>query len=965
MNLETRTGTERNQLFVNREHAMVRLNAALQTPQERAFLREHQTSMVKALHDFLGGGRTSGYMNEPWGAGKSLVMASLADIIGVKTVILSPTQLILEGTYKEAKKFTPQLSIGNFYSSEKDLSKQVVNTTYQSMLRLLENGEGEFNPEDVGLLFLDESDLSLGEKRHSIFRRFPNALKIGMTATPYFDPLFGLMQRGLVDEKEEWTGLYTNRIHEMSLEEAIEREIAVPIDFHLVKTHLVVPKIQVMSNGEYSPSDLRRYLDQRARNALAVAMIAGVDHLPRGINISNEQRDQVNEIHQKIRGKRTVIFAIDIDHAEQLKEEVINAGVVAETVHSHVPRGKINNLILPSHETGKIPVLIGVDILGRGWNSPETEVGMFLRPTPSGILAGQQLGRVIRPSHPTGKTTATAVQMVDQFARIGNTPVLLPDILNPEYVLRGTQSGAKPTERKVTDPRGKVIFSFSGININSIFENARSRDIIQKRLTQGSIEETAKLFDSLVDEVQKDSDLLLGIYELFQKICYKLPERILIEAQNKALQAVASIDTNTRRLGEKAFLLLTMKTLITVVDAYFVDGIDNETDKEEMILGAINGVVSKLKEGLRPNAQISQQINYAARDGVAEYLSIKDGIRPNWIRTPADRRLILGKIKNALGELKELNKDQVENLAREINEETQIPLEEVRDYLNINFAQYPSDTNGRQNHIGENVVFEEAQKQILKKDMLKVLSTLNARERIILELRFGLLGKIERTLREIGYTLGLNAETIRQLETKALRKLRHPSRKKFIESYLYPDGQEAAEEFRLRREEEKRTMEKSRKYTIDRIDFGKEEVNQQLKAIGIRQIGDFFSASPQEISEGWPGEKSHLINAVQIVLGILKDPSFQDMGYITEAVIYRGNMDDVLKTLEVEEASAIGMLGEFRRATNLSNETLLNLWKHSGISSKKWIIQTEELRNNAHKKIFDYAVTELKGFFQL
>jgi RNA polymerase primary sigma factor len=65
-----------------------------------------------------------------------------------------------------------------------------------------------------------------------------------------------------------------------------------------------------------------------------------------------------------------------------------------------------------------------------------------------------------------------------------------------------------------------------------------------------------------------------------------------------------------------------------------------------------------------------------------------------------------------------------------------------------------------------------------------VLGTLNPREQKVLELRFGLRDGRTRTLEEVGKEFGVTRERIRQIEAKALRKLRHPSRSKRLRDYL-------------------------------------------------------------------------------------------------------------------------------------------------------------------------------------
>ncbi|TAK35641.1 MAG: RNA polymerase sigma factor RpoD [Chloroflexota bacterium] len=79
---------------------------------------------------------------------------------------------------------------------------------------------------------------------------------------------------------------------------------------------------------------------------------------------------------------------------------------------------------------------------------------------------------------------------------------------------------------------------------------------------------------------------------------------------------------------------------------------------------------------------------------------------------------------------------------------------------------------------------EVASRQLLKEQVSKLLDSLTPRERRVLELRFGLINGQDRTLEEVGYELGVTRERIRQIEAKALRKLRHPSRSKKLRDFF-------------------------------------------------------------------------------------------------------------------------------------------------------------------------------------
>jgi len=79
---------------------------------------------------------------------------------------------------------------------------------------------------------------------------------------------------------------------------------------------------------------------------------------------------------------------------------------------------------------------------------------------------------------------------------------------------------------------------------------------------------------------------------------------------------------------------------------------------------------------------------------------------------------------------------------------------------------------------------DEAAIVLLREQIREVLAFLNEREREVIEMRFGLLDGMDHTLEEVGTEFGVTRERIRQIEAKALRKLRHPTRSRFLRDYL-------------------------------------------------------------------------------------------------------------------------------------------------------------------------------------
>jgi len=132
--------------------------------------------------------------------------------------------------------------------------------------------------------------------------------------------------------------------------------------------------------------------------------------------------------------------------------------------------------------------------------------------------------------------------------------------------------------------------------------------------------------------------------------------------------------------------------------------------------------------------------------------------------------------------------------AEEIAEEMNLPVEKVRDILKI--AQEPVSLETpigeeEDSHLGDFIEDEGASEPseaasftLLKEQLMTVLDTLTPREKKVLELRFGILDGRTRTLEEVGKEFNVTRERIRQIEAKALRKLRHPSRSKKLRDFL-------------------------------------------------------------------------------------------------------------------------------------------------------------------------------------
>ena len=162
------------------------------------------------------------------------------------------------------------------------------------------------------------------------------------------------------------------------------------------------------------------------------------------------------------------------------------------------------------------------------------------------------------------------------------------------------------------------------------------------------------------------------------------------------------------------------------------------------------------------------------------------------IRIPVHLVESINRVKKTAGEL--LRKNGREPTAEEIAAQLEMEPARVRELLQL--AQEPVSL---ETPVGEEadahledfiqdeeagVPVDEAGRQLLRRELMNVLKSLTPREERVLTLRFGLEDGQARTLEELGKEFNVTRERIRQIEAKALRKLRHPSRAKRLRDYL-------------------------------------------------------------------------------------------------------------------------------------------------------------------------------------
>jgi len=262
-------------------------------------------------------------------------------------------------------------------------------------------------------------------------------------------------------------------------------------------------------------------------------------------------------------------------------------------------------------------------------------------------------------------------------------------------------------------------------------------------LRTATVQELASLFGRITDEAE-EAKPEIGTYDLLKTIAASVSKTAPKEAQERALQAALEGDAEEKEDGQKVLLLLlNAKTLVGVVDRFCKRGAARKEERDELIMTAIVAVLEKLSS-LKSNQSFATQVgNIASRS-----IEIAIAERDNVPLTQVLKRVSPGGY-----------------------------LPHRADAKSVLAALSEQEEEGRE-------PFETAARRILKEGVEDVLSTLTPRERRVLQLRFGLDDGRNRTQEEVGREFGVRRERIHEIETKALRKLRHPSRSRKLKPYF-------------------------------------------------------------------------------------------------------------------------------------------------------------------------------------
>lgn len=258
-------------------------------------------------------------------------------------------------------------------------------------------------------------------------------------------------------------------------------------------------------------------------------------------------------------------------------------------------------------------------------------------------------------------------------------------------------------------------------------------------------------------------------------------EKEEIQAEIKALQ----LDVDRGSDAKKRLAEANLRLVVSIAKRYVGRGMLFLDLIQEGNLGLIKAVE---KFDYRKGYKFSTYATWWIRQAITR--AIADQART--IRIPVHMVETINKLIRASRQLlQELGREPT---PEEIAEEMKMPVERVREILKISQEPVSLETpigEEEDSHLGDfikddnvPVPADAATFTLLKEQLEEVLGTLTEREQKVLTLRFGLEDGRARTLEEVGKEFNVTRERIRQIEAKALRKLRHPSRSRKLKDYL-------------------------------------------------------------------------------------------------------------------------------------------------------------------------------------
>ncbi|NMC35637.1 RNA polymerase sigma factor RpoD [Candidatus Beckwithbacteria bacterium] len=360
----------------------------------------------------------------------------------------------------------------------------------------------------------------------------------------------------------------------------------------------------------------------------------------------------------------------------------------------------------------------------------------------------------------------------------------------------------KPTKAKIdTKPliaQGKKNGFVTQDNILDMFPKAEDHidelDVLYDKLYKLGIDVFESMSEEEADEEKEASDL-----EKELEVLATLSDKKLADPVRMYLKEIGRIPLLTREqeidlarryeegdLKAKAHLTTAnLRLVVSIAKKYIGRGMSFLDLIQEGNKGLIRAVEKyDWKRGYKFSTYATWWIRQAITRAIAD--------QARTIRIPVHMVETINKLVRTQRRLmQDLGRDPS---PEEVGKEMDLDPDKVREIMKISQKTTSLETpigDDEDSYLGDFIAddtqespYELTSRHLLKENLMEVLSALSDREAKVLKMRFGLEGKRPMTLEEVGSEFGVTRERIRQIEAKALRKLKHPSRRKKLQDFL-------------------------------------------------------------------------------------------------------------------------------------------------------------------------------------
>lgn len=351
----------------------------------------------------------------------------------------------------------------------------------------------------------------------------------------------------------------------------------------------------------------------------------------------------------------------------------------------------------------------------------------------------------------------------------------------------GKQTG-KLTTKEITDALEKLNFDVE--QMDNFYDTCNSLNI--EIIDDVVVDDTLDFVNPDDELDQDDVDIALSTDGIAiddpVKIYLKEIGRVPLLTSEEEIQLAEMMSGDNDREAVKARKRLAeanLRLVVSIAKRYVGRGMSFLDLIQEGNMGLIKAVEKfDYKKGFKFSTYATWWIRQAITRAIAD--------QARTIRIPVHMVETITKVKKVSSQL--LHENGHDPSPEEIADKLNMPVDKVREIMRV--AQDPVSLETpigeeEDSHLGDFIPdddapapAEAASHTLLKEQLNEVLSTLTDREAKVLKLRFGLEDGKSRTLEEVGQRFDVTRERIRQIEAKALRKLRHPSRSKKVKDFL-------------------------------------------------------------------------------------------------------------------------------------------------------------------------------------